>query len=1826
MEMLTRAIGSNVFAARSLGGEQQRRTIQRRLASQLAAALGAVTLVLTTGCTAHKDVGETQSGLSDNPRGMVPLQHGQTMSRPGQPTPFSAPAGAHLTYYGGRVVSNVQVVQVLWGSGSYIPQVTSTASPSMATFYQGVLNSPYVDWLTEYNTNTQSGTNSNQTIGRGSFSTQVTITPAAANNGTTITDDQIQAELSAQIAAGTLPAPTHDAAGNNNTYYAIFFPHGKVITQGGGSSCSVFCAYHGTIANAGGAGEVYYGVHPDFQAGSGCESGCGSASTVFGNYTHVASHELVETITDAEVGLATTFSPPLAWYDQVNGEIGDICVGQNGNVVGSDGETYDVQKEFSNSASDCVVTLGPPAVSSLTFSPSSLEGGTTTTGTVMLTRAAPAGGATVTLVSSSPSLVTVPASVVIPAGSGSATFTVSSTQTTTQTTVTITAMYPTGTSATGTVTVLLSPTPVSLILAPTTVQGGTASAGTVTLSGPAPTGGAAVTLGSSNTSVATVPATLTIPAGATSGTFPITTITQNATTTATITAAYHGLSQMATLTVTLSPSLTQVSVSPSTLEGGGVATGTVFLNTTAPTGGLVVSLASSSGAATVPASVTVSAGLSSATFTITTISVSVQTSVTISGTFPSDVTRTAAMTVLASPTPASVTFSPNPVAGGQTTTATVTLTGPAPSGGSVVTLSSNAPSNAPVPASLSVPAGATSGTFTITTVGQSVTTTATISASLNGLTQTGLLTINRVLPVGNATYDPSLKAPRCLTADTFCDTGGLIDGRANVGPETNTPNTLGASCVDGTSGNYHSDESLDRLKVSTVDGTPLAAGKTVKIEATVWVWGASSDFLDLFFAPDATAPVWTPIATGLLGTTSQTLQVLSTTFVLPTATLPVIRGGWRFGGSATACTSGSFDDHDDLVFALATTGPPVNNPPVVNAGPDQTITLPAPASLTGTVTDDGLPNPPAAFTTTWTMVSGPGTVTFANANAASTTATFSVAGTYTLRLTANDSDKSASDDVVITVNPPVPVNQPPVVNAGPDQTVTLPAAANLAGAVTDDGLPNPPGAVTTTWSVVSGPGTVTFAAPSSLTTTATFSAAGSYILRLTANDSALAASDDIGIVVLPMNQPPVVNAGPDQTITLPAAANLNGTATDDGLPNPPGVLTTTWSVVSGPGTVTFGNAGATATTAAFSAAGSYVLRLTASDSALTASDDLAVVVLPMNQPPVVNAGPDQTITLPAAASLSGTATDDGLPNPPGVLTTTWSVVSGPGTVTFGNASAKATTATFSAAGSYVLRLTASDSALAASDDLAVTVNAASSCVTASPTSGWMNTPFASQTATFTAVFDATVSASPTNSTVAFSKGAQTAYTGFATLVRFNPAGDIDARNDGAFTAASAIPYAAGKTYHFRLAVNVPAHQYSIFVTPPGGTELTVGANFTFRTEQKTVTSLDTMGVHVDPSGTGTTTACGFAVSGSVAPPDFGLGATPASQAVAPGAAANYTATVTPSNGFTDAVALSVTGLPAGATATFTPTSITGGSGSSTMKVSTTTSTPAGSYTLTVKGTDGALQHSATVTLVVSASPPPDFGLAATPASQTVSTGAAANYTATVTPSNGFTDAVALSVTGLPAGATATFTPTSITGGSGSSTMKISTTSSTPAGSYALTVMGTDGALQHTAAVTLVVSASSSGCVTASPTNGWQNNAFAVQTGTFTAVFDATPSASPTDSTVAFSKGTQTTYTGFATLVRFSPAGHIDARNAGAFAAAATIPYAAGKTYHFRVVVNVPARTYSVFVTAPGGAEQTVGSNFAFRSEQSTVTSLSSWGVDVNGGATGTTTVCNFGIQ
>jgi hypothetical protein len=167
-----------------------------------------------------------------------------------------------------------------------------------------------------------------------------------------------------------------------------------------------------------------------------------------------------------------------------------------------------------------------------------------------------------------------------------------------------------------------------------------------------------------------------------------------------------------------------------------------------------------------------------------------------------------------------------------------------------------------------------------------------------------------------AVFDAALQAPRCSTVGRSCDTGAtLVLGRAGLGPEPNQPNTIADSCADGTSGAFHSDESNDRLKVSTTDGAPFAPGKTVRVDATVWAWTTpSSDRLDLYYAANANSPTWTFLAT--LTPTAGGAQTLSATYTLPSGALQAVRAQFRYQGSASACTSGAYNDRDDLVFAV----------------------------------------------------------------------------------------------------------------------------------------------------------------------------------------------------------------------------------------------------------------------------------------------------------------------------------------------------------------------------------------------------------------------------------------------------------------------------------------------------------------------------------------------------------------------------------------------------------------------------------------------------------------------------------------------------------------------------------------------------------------------------------------------------------------------------------------------------------------------------------------------------------------------------------------------
>ncbi|MGA3006949.1 MAG: chitobiase/beta-hexosaminidase C-terminal domain-containing protein [Opitutaceae bacterium] len=374
------------------------------------------------------------------------------------------------------------------------------------------------------------------------------------------------------------------------------------------------------------------------------------------------------------------------------------------------------------------------------------------------------------------------------------------------------------------------------------------------------------------------------------------------------------------------------------------------------------------------------------------------------------------------------------------------------------------------------------------------------------------------------------------------------------------------------------------------------------------------------------------------------------------------------------------------------------------------------------------------------------------------------------------------------------------------------------------------------------------------------------------------------------------------------------------------------------------------------------------------------------------------------------------------------------------------------------------------------------------------------TGTFTATFDATPSASPENAVVGLSSGAATSYNNLACIARFNPTGGIDAYNGTAYGTA-ATSYLANVSYHFRMVVNLSAHTYSVYVTPAGGSEQTVGLNFAFRSTANTMTSLDHWNLDVNSTPAG----CSLSVA------NLSAGGSPPPSQVSP-------PSFSPGGGtYTSAQSVAIGDSTGGASIRYT----------------TDGSTPS-----ETNGTvySGPLNIGGTTTLKAIAF------------------------------ESGFTDSA---VTG------ATYTIASVN----------------------RTLTGSSGDGFHALAI--------------SP----------AATGTFTATFDATPSVSPENAVVGLSSGAATSYGNLACIARFNPTGQIDAYNGTAYGSS-SISYSANVAYHFRLVVNVTAHTYSVYVTPAGGSEQTVGLNYAFRSTANTATSLDHWNLDVNSTPAGCSLTAN----
>ncbi len=393
-----------------------------------------------------------------------------------------------------------------------------------------------------------------------------------------------------------------------------------------------------------------------------------------------------------------------------------------------------------------------------------------------------------------------------------------------------------------------------------------------------------------------------------------------------------------------------------------------------------------------------------------------------------------------------------------------------------------------------------------------------------------------------------------------------------------------------------------------------------------------------------------------------------------------------------------------LTIPLPSGGGQGNQPIVASAGSDQHIQLPAGVTLHGTVSQGGSQLPSGATTDTWSVTSGPGTVTFGDATSLDTTATFSVFGTYVLRLTANDGNGPVFDELTVIVDPTAPpAGTLPVTRSFQDGNgytgtrdtyITAGSATKNQGtkkSITLDGSPDIAGLLR--WDISTLPQGAVIQAVT-ITLNVTSSSKQSYQLY-----------------ELKQNW-----TEPGATFRKFSAASNWGTVGANGAADRgTTVLGTLTATSKGKVTVTLNAAGIAVVQNWINNPGSnfgFIFQNYANSNTALKFDSREATNA-ANRPklsvtyamPVLfaAAGDDQQVQQPDAATLHGTATYSVAPNPSRTLTSTWSVTSGPGNVTFGDSAALDTTANFDTAGTYVLRLTLDDGVQTVFDELTIEV-------------------------------------------------------------------------------------------------------------------------------------------------------------------------------------------------------------------------------------------------------------------------------------------------------------------------------------------------------------------------------------------------------------------------------------------------------------------------------------------------------------------------------------------
>lgn len=910
------------------------------------------------------------------------------------------------------------------------------------------------------------------------------------------------------------------------------------------------------------------------------------------------------------------------------------------------------------------LTIVPSALLQLSVAPAQVVGGATATGTVILNGFAPSGGAVVAL-SSNNSAATVPASVTVPSGSTIATFPVATSTVAAVTNVTITGTYG-GSSQTAPLTVLPAASLLSITLNPSTVPGGGFSSGTVTLSAPAPSGGAVVTL-SSDQAAAIPPATVTVSSGATTGYFTVSTKAVAAVTVAMIGATLNGVTKTAALTIT-PPALLGLSLNPSSVVGGNMSTGTVSLASAAPDGGLTVMLSSDNPVASVPATVTVPGGYFSSSFPINTTAVAGQVVATISAS-ASGVTKTAALTV-GPLLLLSLKVDPPVIAGGGTATGTVQLTGSAPSGGVVVSLTSDN-AVAPVPPAVYVPGGFDRADFPIPTDFVATPVTATISASYAAVTKTAPLTVSPIAPLSLSLYPSAVPGGTASTGTVTLNgpapAGGLIVALSSDNTAASPPQTVTVP-AGLTSARFP----IATTPVgSTVIATISAAANGVTVRAPLTI--NSPGLFSLSVNPGtvvggnpATGAVTLNAPAGSGGATVSLSSSRAEATVPVSVTVPAGQSSASFPVNTMAVPAVVYAAITGTYAGASRNAPLTILPPTVlsqlsiypgqvNGGSSATATVylsgPAPAGgAPVTITSD---NGAAVVPSTVTVPAG------AN-NASFTITTTGVASRVTATITASYGGNSRS--ATLTILPPTPLQltlNPAVVTGGNPSTATLTLTyAAPAGGLTvvlssNSAAATVPATVTVPGGAISASFTVNTTVVSSVTYAQLQASAngGSAFATLTIQPALTLFSLSVS--------PSRVSGGQNAsgTVTLTAAAPVGGAAVTLLSDNGTAIVPATVTVPAG-----YTSAGFTIRTTPVTAR--TVANLTASYAG--ASKTATLTVLPpgpikvtLNPPNVLGGNSSTgTVTLNAAAPAGGIVVTLGSSNPAATVPASVTVAAG----------------------------------------------------------------------------------------------------------------------------------------------------------------------------------------------------------------------------------------------------------------------------------------------------------------------------------------------------------------------------------------------------------------------------------------------------------------------------------------------------------------------------------------------------------------------------------------